>query len=99
MATAPVHAAPGVLDRPDVGSTKGGGGWAVTVYDNDVNTVEQVMAILVEATGCDEQEAAIETWEIDRLGRSTVHHGGQETCERAAAVIRRIGIKVTVDEE
>lgn len=91
--------APGVLDRPDVGETKGGHGWVVTVYDNDVNTVEQVMRVLIRATGCDEEEAAIETWEIHNLGRSTVHHGGQEECERAAGIIRRIGIQVTVTEE
>ncbi len=92
-------AAPSVFDRPDVGDTQGGHGWVVTVYDNDFNTADQVMAVLVEATGCDEQEAAMETWEVHNLGRSTVHHGGREECERAATIIRRIGIRVTVTEE
>lgn len=92
-------AAPEIFDRPDVGDTKGGSGWIVTVYDNDYNTAEQVMGILVEATSCTIDEAEIETWEVHNLGRSVVHHGGQEECERAAAVIRRIGIRVTVTEE
>jgi ATP-dependent Clp protease adapter protein ClpS len=91
--------APGVLDRPDVGDTQGGSGWVVTVYDNDFNTEAQVIGILLEATGCPLDEAEMETWEVHNLGRSTVHHGGQEECERVAAVIRRIGIRVEVTEE
>ena len=91
--------APEILDRPDVGDTKGGGGWIVTVYDNDRNTVDEVIAALLDATDCTMDEAEIETWEVHHLGRSVVHHGAQEECERAAAVIRRIGIRVTVTEE
>lgn len=91
--------APEILDRPDIGDTQGGHGWIVTVYDNDRNTVDQVVAILIRATGCSQEEAEMETWEVHYLGRSTVHHGGQEECERVAGVIRTIGIRVTVTEE
>ena len=72
--------------------------WIVVVYDNDTNTYDQVIGILMEATGCPLEEAQLETWEIDHLGRSVVHHGDQQECERAAAVIRRIGIEVAVKE-
>ncbi len=91
-------AAPGLLDLLDTGQTKGGG-WIVTVYDNERNTMEQVISVLVDATGCTLDEAEMETWEVHFLGRSTVHHGRQEECERVADVIRRIGIRVTVTEE
>ena len=90
--------APGILDRPDVGDTKGGFGWTVTVYDNDRNTMDQVIEILIVATGCPMDEALMETWEVHHLGRSTVHQGGREECEGVAATIREIGIRVTVDE-
>lgn len=80
-------------------STQSGGYWIVTVFDNDHNTVEQVIFILVLATGCTEAEAEIETWEIHNLGKSVVHHGQQAECERVADIIRTIGIRVEVTEE
>ena len=92
-------ALPEILDRPDVGDTRGGGGWIVTVYDNDHNTQDEVVGILIVATGCPLDEAEMEMWEVHNLGRSTVHHGGKEECERVAGVIREIGIRVTVTEE
>lgn len=95
----PRAVAPGVLERIDEGQTSGGGGWIVTVYDNDRNTVDQVIDVLISATGCSLEEAQMETWEIHYLGRSTVHHGGQEECEKVATTIRTIGIRVTVTEE
>jgi ATP-dependent Clp protease adapter protein ClpS len=69
-------------------------GWKVVVYDNDYNTYLQVMTILMIATGCSEEEAWMEAWEIDHLGRSDVHHGAQEECERVAKVVSTIGIRV-----
>lgn len=75
-----------------------GSGYIVIVYDNDVNTYEQVIHILKVATGCTHEEAYVEAWEIDKLGKSVVHHGGKEECERAAGIIRQIGIRVEVTE-
>lgn len=69
-------------------------GWQVVVYDNDFNTYVQVMTILMIATGCTEEEAWMEAWEIDHLGRSVVHHGAQPECERVAKVVATIGIRV-----
>jgi ATP-dependent Clp protease adapter protein ClpS len=82
--------------RPDIGD---GSGWIVVVYNNEHNTYDEVINILIQATGCDQQEAEIETWEVDHLGKSVVHHGEQEECERAASIIRTIGIQVEVREE
>lgn len=75
------------------------GGWIVTVFDNDHNTVEEVIHILMVATQCDLDEAQIETWEIHHLGRSVVHHGGAEECRDVAATIATIGIRVEVTQE
>lgn len=82
--------------RPDIGDDEG---WIVIVYNNDYNTPEEVIQILIQATGCPLDEAEIETWEVDHLGKSVVHHGQEDECQRAAAVIRTIGIEVEVKQE
>ena len=89
--------------RPDLEDRKledqNGSGFIVIVYDNDKNTWDQVTGILMKATACTLEEAEIETWEVDQLGKSVVHHGSQQECERAASIIRTIGIRVEVVEE
>lgn len=90
-------ASPATIERPqldDQNHTEMAGEWIVTVYNNEVNTWDQVVDILMEATGCDEEEADMETWEIDNLGASVVHHASQQECEKAAAIIAKIGIRV-----
>jgi ATP-dependent Clp protease adapter protein ClpS len=74
-------------------------GWIVTVFDNNHNSFEEVIMILLIATQCSMKEAEIETWEVHNLGRSVVHHGSREECERAAAVISQIKIAVKVSKE
>jgi ATP-dependent Clp protease adapter protein ClpS len=86
-------------DIEEQGPGIGDDGYIVIVYNNDHNTWDQVVDILMKATGCTLKEANIETWEVDNLGKSVVHHGSSEECERAAAVIRTIGIKVEVKQE
>lgn len=86
-------------DAEELRETGGGDGFIVIVYDNDYNTEEQVIHILQVATSCPLDEAEMETWEVHHLGKSVVHHGGKEECERAAGVIRTIGIRVEVMEE
>ncbi|MCW5943732.1 MAG: ATP-dependent Clp protease adaptor ClpS [Fimbriimonadaceae bacterium] len=86
-----------VIEPTDTG--QGHGGWVVTVYDNDHNTVDEVIQILMAATGCPPQEAAIETWEIHNLGKSVVHHARRDECDAVAATIATIGIRTEVTEE
>ena len=82
-------------DGPGVGD----GGYVVIVYNNDHNTWDEVVDILMKGTGCSVEEANIETWEVDNLGKSVVHHGEEDKCEKAASIIRTIGIKVEVRQE
>lgn len=82
---------PGLLSESSTQKEKG---WIVTVYDNDTNTHLEVISILMVATGCDAEEAAIETWEIDNLGSSVVHRDSESACQDAANVISTIGIRV-----
>lgn len=83
----------------EIDNTGMGSGFIVIVYDNDYNTWDEVTMILQKATGCTLEEAEIETWEVDNLGKSVVHHGSKEECQRAAGIIRTIGIRVEVVEE
>ncbi|HEU4754586.1 MAG TPA: ATP-dependent Clp protease adaptor ClpS [Armatimonadota bacterium] len=88
-----------IVPRPELHDDIGqnGGDWIVVVFDNDVNTWEQVINILQKATGCPLEEAEMETWEVHHLGKSIVHHGDKPECDRAAAIISTIGIRVSVD--
>jgi ATP-dependent Clp protease adaptor protein ClpS len=74
-----------------------GGDWLVVVFNNETNTFEEVIDILQKATGCPLPEAEMETWEIHHVGKSIVHHGDKAECDRAAAIISTIGIRVSVD--
>ena len=80
------------------GPGTGVGGHVVIVYNNDRNTFDEVIGVLQRATGCTREEAEIETWEVHNLGKSVVHHGALEECDRAAGIIRSIGIEVEVRE-
>ena len=92
---------PGVVERPEISSddTSFGERWLVTVYNNEHNTWDEVMTILMIATECDAEEAFMETWEVDNLGHSVVHFGAQDECSRAAEIIAQIGIRVEVTQE
>jgi hypothetical protein len=95
-----INSSPHILENPEIEEMNSGfGHWIVTVYNNDTNTYEEVITILMIATSCDLDEASIETWEIDNLGRSVVHHGQEEQCREAADIIAQIGIRVEVSEE
>jgi ATP-dependent Clp protease adapter protein ClpS len=71
--------------------------YIVIVFNNETNTVDEVIGILQKATGCSREEAQMETWEVHFTGRSVVHHGDRAECERAAAIIATIGIRVAVE--
>jgi len=92
---------PSIIERPDeqVQDSSHGEGWMVTVYNNETNTYDEVILILMIATHCNAEEAYIETWEIDHLGKSVVHRASQETCQEVASVIATIGIQVEVSQE
>jgi hypothetical protein len=80
--------------RPEVGPA-----WIVTVYDNDVNTYEEVMTVLMLATCCTAEEAYIEAWEIDHYGHCVVHRADEEECKGVAEVVATIGIRVEATPE
>lgn len=92
----------GIVELPELrelGPGAGGAGWMVTVFNNDVNTYDEVIFILMRATGCTAEEAYIEAWEVDHYGKCIVHRAGEEECRAAADIIASIGIEVEVSRE
>lgn len=83
----------------DSGTGSAQGRWIVTVYDNEYNTVQEVMATLISATGCTVEEARIETWEIHHLGKSVVHCASEDECLEVQRKIAKIGIRVEATED
>ena len=73
--------------------------WHVTVFDNDKNSYEEVMTVLMLATSCSAEEAYIEAWEIDHYGACVVHRADEGECRGVADVVSAIGIRVEVSPE
>ena len=73
--------------------------WKVTIYDNNHNTPQEVLAVLILSTGCDLQEAEIEIWEAENYGKAAVHFAPREECVTVASVIGKIGVHAEVGPE
>lgn len=88
-----------VLNPTEVESDARLGRWVVTIFNNDYNTVEEVVYILIKATGCSMEEAEIEMWEAHTFGQTGVHYDSRENCDDVARVIESIGVKTQVTPE
>ena len=80
-------------------STKVDGRWMVVIFNNDHNSMDEVISVLMRATGCGAEEAAIEMWEAHTFGKAPVHFAGRDECLSAAEVISSIGIVAEVSKE
>lgn len=76
-----------------------GGRYMTLIYNNDTNTFDEVVHVLMTATGCSVDEAYAETWEAHTYGKAAVHFSDQEACCAVAAIIGRIGVKTEVRPE
>jgi ATP-dependent Clp protease adapter protein ClpS len=75
------------------------GRWMVMIYNNDHTPFDVVVAIIMRATGCDLQEAEIETWEAHTMGKAPVHFASENECHAAARIIESVGVKTEVAKE
>ena len=72
----------------------------VTIFDNTETSMDEVVEILVRATRCTLEEAAIEMWEAHTFGKAAVHfHPDREECGRVAGIIGSVGIRTEVSPE
>lgn len=88
------------LHLPEIsdGAT-GRGRWMTVIHDNDTNSMDEVVDVLMRATGCDEEEAGIEMWEAHTYGKAPVHFASREECEAVAGTIAAIGVRTEVAPE
>jgi len=74
--------------------------YVVIVHNNDYNTFDEVIYILMKAVpGMTLERAVALTYEVHETGSAVPYRGPKETAEAVAEVIRTIGIKVTVAAE
>jgi ATP-dependent Clp protease adapter protein ClpS len=88
-----------LLELELLGADVGAGRWMVVIFNNETNSMEEVVEILMVATGCNEQEAEIEMWEAHTFGKAAVHFATKIECEEAARIIASVGIKTEVARE
>ena len=74
--------------------------YKVIVHNNDHNTFDEVILILMRAIpNCTVEDAIGFTYEIHLTGAAVVFRGDVEQAEDCARIIRSIGIKVTVEPD
>jgi len=78
---------------------KGTSRWMVVIYDNDYNSVDEVVQILMTATLCTIEEAEIEIWEAQEFGSTSVHFGPRDVCDDVSSIIAQIGVRTEVVQE
>lgn len=74
-------------------------GYVTLIFNNETNSMDEVMHILILATACTPEEAYIEMWEAHTYGMSKVHFSGEKECRTAAQIISSIGVKTEVRKE
>lgn len=89
-----IFALPEILEVPT-----GTGRWMVVILNDDHTPIEDVIEILMKATGCGLNEAYMETWEAHTYGKAPVHFSGRDECEVVASMIGSIGVQTQVRRE
>lgn len=75
------------------------GRWMVVIFNNDFTPMDDVIEVLLRATGCDVQEAYMEMWEAHHFGKAPVHFASRDECDTAAAIISSVGVETEVAPE
>ncbi len=88
-----------VLEPESTSKNSSSGRWMVMMFNNDVNTIDEVIEVLCRATQCGLDEAEIETWEAHTYGKAPVHFASQDECTSVAEVISAIGVRTEVERE
>lgn len=84
----------------DLSPTRGNKGrWMVMIYNNAINSLDEVISVLMRATMCTKEEAVIETWEAHTYGKASVHFSNRRDCVEVAGIISDIGVKTEVRPE
>ena len=72
----------------------------LVIFNNPVTAYEAVVDALMAATGCDADEAYLETWEAHHFGQAPVHFDPDASAlEGPAAILNRVGVKTEICPE
>ena len=85
---------------PEIDNTVGsdiGTGGGVVAFNNDTNTFDEVIRVLVKATGCSTAQANNLAIEIDKQGKARVFEGSYSKCIQVSSIIESIGIQTQVE--
>jgi ATP-dependent Clp protease adapter protein ClpS len=72
--------------------------WITILWNCDCHTFDDVAAQLVKAIGCSYDDGMAIAWRVHNEGKAVVRIGSRSECERVAAILREIGLRVTVAE-
>lgn len=75
------------------------GRWMVVIYNNEYNTFDEVVEVLMKATGCTLDKAYMNAWEAHNYGQAPAHFADRDECEIVAAMISLIGVRTEVRPE
>lgn len=78
----------------DFGSTVAG--WKTTLFNCDCHTFDDVISLLIEATGCSGARATQLANIVHHTGSAVVYRGTQAECEKTATILGKTGLKVSV---
>jgi len=62
-------------------------------------SMDELSRMICFATSCSAEEAYIEAWEAEHLGRSEVYFSSQENCCAVASILSTIGVQTEVRPE
>lgn len=81
------------------GPGTGTGRWMVVIFNNDHTPMDDVIEVIMRATGCGLDEAYMEMWEAHTFGKAPCHFAAQSECQDVAATISAIGVETEVKPE
>jgi ATP-dependent Clp protease adaptor protein ClpS len=85
------------IDLEDVTRFLDEDGWAVIVWNDDVNTFDHVIKALVEILHHDLERARNLTWKVHNEGKAVVGVRPKEEAEAAVAAFHRRKIQASLD--
>lgn len=72
--------------------------WVVILFNDDYHAFDDVVAQVQKATGCSQAEAFHITYAAHTHGQAVAYVGTKPECERVAAVLREIDLRVEIEE-